>query len=305
MLVLKNAARVTLLALVITTEVMTAPSTNETLPGKPLTDVGAFLNKPYLVLAGEVINNLARKFSDDIGNVDKGMESQIGNVTSQMGNVKKDLESQIGNVAKDLRSEMADVAKEICRLHPCTEWSKWNHCGFTYVKGYGNFGRQNRTRNCGFNTTLCKRFSAYQNIEVEFRTCNTCKEDYTVTEHGHCIKFVSTKTTQSTAAKSCQAYGGNLVNINSEMKFKDVTNFVTERSIYPIFWIDGRRASSHSKWEFTTQPKHHSFNHWYPGRPQNDLCLLLIHSGSGSSRKYYIQDYGCSNKQSFMCEVIL
>ncbi|XP_060554633.1 uncharacterized protein LOC132715617 [Ruditapes philippinarum] len=285
MLVLKNAACVTLLVFVILTEVMAAPYTNETLPGKPLTDVGIFLNKPHLVLAGKVINNLARKFSDDIGIVDKDFESQIGNVT------------------KDLRSEMADVAKEICRLHPCTEWGKWNHCSYTFVKGFGYFGRQNRTRNCGFNTTLCKRFSTDQNIEVEFRTCNKCREDYTLTEHGYCIKFVSRSCIQKAAAESCQADGGYLVSIDSEIKFQDVSTFVKERKINHGFWIDGRRATSNSKWEFTRQPEDPSFNHWYPGRPSNQLCLHFTYSGSGSSRKCYLYDYGCSSSMTFMCEV--
>ncbi|XP_060570332.1 uncharacterized protein LOC132728670 [Ruditapes philippinarum] len=239
---------------VMVKEAVLAPVVNESLPGKPLTDMGKRLNIPHLQLTGEVINHLAH----------------------------------------DLRQEMA----EICRLHPSSLWTSWSRCKFNEPGKYGQYGASNRSRNCGFNTSLCKRYGD-RNMEHEQRICK-CKDGYTVTKHGYCLKYFKKYLSYTNAKSECHKEGGSLVNVGSKNKKEDVTSVMKEITSSATLWVDGQKSSSNGKWNFEISPEDPSFSFWFSGRPGSYTCMANTLTGN----VLYMYDKSCSNCLSYMCEFI-
>ena len=199
----------------------------------------------------------------------------------------------INHLAHDLRVEMA----EICRLHPCSLWTTWSKCKYNEPGRYRQYGASNRSRNCGFNTTLCKRYGD-RNMEHEHRICK-CKEGFTVTKHGYCLKYFSTRTDHGKAQAACHKEGGYLANSGSAKKFDDIN--AMNRS-YPTnsFWVDGYKKSSASKWMFENQPEDSSFNKWYTTKSSSIGC-----KGHVCVRgKWYFNGLSCTERHSYMCEIL-
>jgi hypothetical protein len=117
-----------------------------------------------------------------------------------------------------------DVAAEMCRLHPCSEWSEWSNCDAIHQS---EFEGHTRRRTCGLNTTYCKHFSEPTNV-TDTRLCErVCPKDYTATSHGFCLKFYDKeRLARDDAEKVCQGDGGHLVNVDSEMKVQNVNETI-------------------------------------------------------------------------------
>lgn len=91
------------------------------LTGQTLIDLGQNLDSPLLLLVGMTINNL--KFEFDV----------------------------LGNISNSRSKTNEYLILEICRRHLCSDWNEWSKCNATTL---GEFGSQNRSRNCGFNSTI-------------------------------------------------------------------------------------------------------------------------------------------------------
>lgn len=215
--------------------------------------------------------------------------------------VGKTLISVENGIKEEIRSE---ILKKICLLHPCTQWSEWSKCDSLK---YGEFGGQNRSRNCGFNTTLCERY-ADTSVEYEYRVCeSTCPViGYVVSKHGFCLKLYNEMKTRDEAEEVCQKEQGHLVNIDSFEKVHDVNKTLGEYSYsYDNLWIDGRRFVQGGPWEYGYKPSDSSFTYWGDNDPDNgasELCMMYHkHLTHGYSWRNF--DTACSVKRGFMCEI--
>ncbi|XP_045185898.2 uncharacterized protein LOC123543897 [Mercenaria mercenaria] len=194
-----------------------------------------------------------------------------------------------------------DLAQDMCRLHPCSDWSDWSACNYDIAEEYSRFGGQNRTRNCGFNSTVCTRYED-SNVEYEFRVCK-CRDGYTVTRHGYCIKYFRNLLKRDAAAAKCHGDGGYLINIGSARKLKDVNDAFQTFSAGTSFWVDGIRDQAAGKWEFENQPEDPSFTYWAPGKPGGCFCKLDQYETVNGKRKLYSYDIACYHSKPFMCEI--
>ena len=107
--------------------------------------------------------------------------------------------------------------------------------------------------------------------------------------------------TEDEAEKQCQKDGGHLVNIDSEIKYEDVTSILTGFSNKGI-WIDGRRKDVSSPWEYTYGSQKGFFK-WYTGEPHErsiDLCLVVILYSNGLK----FHDIKCPNIYYYICEIV-
>ncbi|XP_053386181.1 uncharacterized protein LOC128550681 [Mercenaria mercenaria] len=230
--------------------------------GQPLIDLGNKLSLPYLDLTGKIINSLARK----------------------------------------LRAELRkDILQDICRLHPCSEWSKWSKCDYIEPNEYRQYGGSNRSRNCGYNTTLCERYDD-RNMEYEFKVCK-CREDYTITTHGYCIKYFSGPVHRYFAKAACHGDGGYLINIRSTTKAKDVNDTLERIPSSTNFWMDGQRNEIY-EWEFENPPEDPTFSRWYSNNPGNGLCKAYCYNSSSGTKKWHWCDAECTGTRPFMCEIV-
>ncbi|XP_060601293.1 uncharacterized protein LOC132754657 [Ruditapes philippinarum] len=97
----------------------------------------------------------------------------------------------------------------------------------------------------------------------------TCPNGYNLTKNGFCMKFYSDKRSKRDVAKQqCQKDGGHLVNIDSELKYADVSSLLLGWNSKGGIWIDGHRKAVSSPWEYTYGSKNGFFK-WYPGEPGN------------------------------------
>jgi hypothetical protein len=176
------------------------------------------------------------------------------------------IDKTIDNIEKEI--------EKICDLHPCSEWTEWSGC----TARFGQFGSKFRTRRCSVDVTSCETDSINR-IEKEFGICiGRCPNRYNITKHGFCMKLYADKqVTKNAAEQQCEKDGGHLVNIDSEMKYKDVDSLLTDFSASKGIWIDGHRKDVNSPWEYTYGSQKGFFK-WKSGQPDNrsnDLCLLI------------------------------
>lgn len=239
--------------------------TNEAMTGDDIVKLGIRLNKPILRLIGSTLNLFLKNITDV--------------------NIKQ----------KD------DLAREMCRLHPCTEWSEWTKCD---ASGWGKFGGQNRNRTSGYNSSLCQGVKVSK-VEYETKVCQRyCRENYTFTSHGFCIKlYVTDKKTRQDAESVCVADGGYLINIDSAVKQGDVESMLAKNSITSgTFYIDGLRTVAGGDWAFSSPSTDKSFAKWHPSEPSNasgELCKVLeFHSG------WVWCDRECTNSYNYICEIL-
>ena len=238
------------------------------LNGKKLMEIGKKLNLPKLQMIGRTIENA---------------ENEIG------AKIEQNLEAKIEEKLK----------AKICDLHPCSDWSEWSGC----TARAGQFGSKSRTRRCSINTTTCE-IDSNSKIEKEFGICiKYCPEGYNLTKNDFCLKFVADKQmSKDEAEKECQKDGGHLVNIDSEVKYEDVTSIVTGFSINVGIWVDGRRKDVSSPWKYTYGSLKGFFK-WFPGYPQNNsnyICLAVVWYENGV--KFF--DTECTNTYYHICEIV-
>ncbi|XP_060596177.1 C-type lectin-like [Ruditapes philippinarum] len=196
-----------------------------------------------------------------------------------------------------------DVAAEMCRLHPCSEWSEWSKCDAIHQ---GEFGGQTRSRTCGVNTTLCKHYNEPINV-IDTRLCEgVCPKDYTATSHGFCLKFYDKERLyRDDAEKVCQGDGGHLVNVDSEIKVIDVNDTILQQIFSAdVIWIDGRKSVQGDPWTYGYKSSDPSFTFWGHDDPDNrvnDLCIMY-HYETSTNNLWRWFDYPCDKKFAFICQ---
>ncbi|XP_045179436.2 uncharacterized protein LOC123539033 [Mercenaria mercenaria] len=168
----------------------------------------------------------------------------------------------IGKAMKNIENDVKEAAMELCRLHPCTDWSQWSDCDVSPDK-YGQIGAKSRTRNCGGNTTLCERYGISR-LAYEYEVCEKfCPIDYTVTKYGFCLKFYAGPKKWDDAEAVCRNDGGHLVNVDSEIKAHDVNMTLEANSLSGTYanlvWIDGRRSVQGGAWSYGYKSTDSSF----------------------------------------------
>ena len=218
-----------------------------------------------------------------------------------IGKIMSRVESQINEV-RSASYKTADVIAEICRLHPCSEWSEWSKCDATQ---HGEFGGQSRSRNCGLNTTLCKHYTK-PTVVQDTRVCEfLCPKDYTSSGHGFCLKlYGNEKIARDDAEKVCQGDGGHLVNVDSAIKVKYVNETIQGAYSGDLLWIDGRRSKNSDPFTYGYKSTDPSFTFWGDNDPDNganDLCIMY-HKASSTNNIWRWFDYSCDSKYAFICQ---
>jgi hypothetical protein len=202
-------------------------------------------------------------------------------------------------IGKTIDNMEKEIGVQICALHPCSEWTEWSGC----TARFGQFGSKFRTRRCSVNMTSCE-IDSNSRTEKEFGICimdKTCPNGYNLTKNGFCMKFVSDKHGPKEAAEQqCQKDGGHLLNIDSEVKYKDVTGLLNGFSGAGI-WIDGHRKDVNSPWKYTYGSQNGFFK-WLSGQPNNnynELCLIIVFSSGDINWR----DSSCTSSYYSICEI--
>jgi hypothetical protein len=90
--------------------------------------------------------------------------------------------SIFGKAIKNIESDVREVAEEMCRLHRCSEWTKWSDCDVSADK-QRLVGVQTRSRTCGENTAMCERYGISKTV-LDYKLCERrfrCPEEYKLT----------------------------------------------------------------------------------------------------------------------------
>ncbi|XP_053398346.1 C-type lectin lectoxin-Thr1-like [Mercenaria mercenaria] len=182
------------------------------------------------------------------------------------------------------------IGMAIRNLQPCGEWTTWTACTASRLN---HFGIRRRTRECGVNMKI--NGESKSKTEKDFSICEGfCRADYVLSTNGFCIKIYTLTKNQVDADKQCQADGGNLVHIDTDMKYGDVKNLTGLPSTY--IYIGGRRKDTNSPWVFA-KGSQNGFYRWASGQPDNgsdQLCLILkgsdklMHDASGSPSRHFL-----------------
>lgn len=253
---------------------------NSELDGKALITMGKSLNKPLLTLLG-------RTFLKMKGNIEK----EIGNAEEKLQGEMKDLSDVTAKKRETLKTEL-------CRHKICKEWSEWSACSASVRSA---FGASKRSRTCGGSSDLCTSHSA-ENVEVDSKICqgSQCKSDYTLTTNQFCIRLSNTKVKSWTdAQEECHQDGGYLLNIDSELKARDVNETLEKMSFTTDLWIDGTRTLPNGEWIYEYGSV--GFLNWKSTEPGlTDDCRAYVLT---SNIRYW---YGrsCTNRYYFLCEII-
>ena len=235
---------------------------NPNMNGKKLMEIGKKLNLPKLQMIGKAIET-----------------------------VKNEIEAKMTFIEEKLGTK-------ICGHHPCSDWTEWSRCNPVVDK----FGSKFRTRDCIINKTICDKDSE-RKIDKEIGLCFWCPEGYNLTKNGFCLKFVTDKKmVQNDAEKQCQKDGGHLVNIDSEVKYEDISSILAGFTYSAGIWIDGRRKDVSSPWKYMYGSQKGFFK-WHSGEPDEnpkDLCLIVA--------RYYKNpsffDAYCTSGYYYMCEIV-
>jgi hypothetical protein len=201
-------------------------------------------------------------------------------------------------IGKTIENIEKKIDEKMCDSHQCSDWTVWSSC----AARFGQFGSKFRTRRCSVNMTSCE-IDSNSREEKEFGICiigMTCPNGYNLTKNGFCLKFYSDKKgTKEAAEQQCQKDGGHLVNIDSELKYTDISSLLTGWNSKGGIWIDGHRKDVSSPWEYTYGSKKGFFK-WYPGKPgSNQLCLAINEHNIGV--KWH--DVNCKVTYFSICEI--
>jgi hypothetical protein len=172
-------------------------------------------------------------------------------------------------------------------LHPCYDWTLWSDCG-AIKEGY--IASRKRTRKCG-------RYQSEDKMttETDIGICEGfCPKDYNLTTNGFCVKLYVERKSFGDAEKQCQADGGHVINIDSELKNGDVKKLLQGFNAYVR--IDGQRKDSSSAW-LTINGSKKTFVTWASGEPDSSLCIIMHYSNS------YWYDSACTSTRPFVCEI--
>ncbi|XP_060596176.1 C-type lectin-like [Ruditapes philippinarum] len=124
--------------------------------------------------------------------------------------------------------------------------------------------------------------------------------------HGFCLKFYDKeRLTRDDAEQICQRDGGHLVNVNSEMKVKDVNETILQQNFDSNrIWIDGRKSVQGDPWTYGYKSSDPSFTFWGDDDPDNgrfELCIVYFF-GLRTNYLWRWLDFPCDAKFAFICQ---
>ncbi|XP_053381349.1 lithostathine-1-beta-like [Mercenaria mercenaria] len=176
--------------------------------------------------------------------------------------------------------------------HPCDDWTQWSDCG-AVKEGY--IATRKRTRTCEINPPSLQQGN--RTTETDVSICEGfCPQDYNVTANGFCIKLYVSPKTFDDAEKQCQNDSGRMINIDSELKHRDVKNVLQGFCCY--VFVDGRRKDSSSPW-MTQNNSQKKYFKWASGEPNSNLLCTQMHPSNT-----YWYDQSCTATLSFLCEIV-
>lgn len=238
---------------------------NKDLTGQDLIKMGNSLNKPLLTLLGATFVKIDKELSDNIAVSKNSLQDGIDKLTM-----------------------------ELCKEPRCAAWTEWSRCS-AYTTG--TFGARSRSRKCGGSSSICSTLSE-ETVETDSQICQgTC--NHTLTGNKFCIKFhKSVKMTQKDAQEECHKDGGHLMNIDSELKVKDLDEYFTSISYNSDMWIDGTRKLPNGNWTYQYGSNDTNVSLWASNEPDaSDDCKVYYNS----SKKWVGRH--CSNTYYFLCEI--
>jgi len=212
--------------------------------------------------------------------------------------------AQDGTVTIETASKVCEGGhvNEPCNKIPqCSLWSNWTDCK---SNGTSAFTFQTRVRNCWYNRTRVCAQDGLVTKETVSKVCKRwCREDYSVSKHGFCIKFHTTTRNRAEAEKICQSEGGHLMNPDTKERWLDQENISKVNNNY-YFYVDGIRRKAPGPWSFVkgSNPITNGVVQWYKTQPSNgnkELCMI----GRYYSGKLYWWDDFCSHKLRSVCEI--
>jgi hypothetical protein len=243
---------------------------NKDLTGQDLIKMGNSLNKPLLELLGATFVK-----------------------TEQ--NINKELSDNIAVAKNNFQDGIDKLTMELCKETRCAAWTEWSRCS-AYMTG--TFGARTRSRKCGGNSSICAAVSA-ESVEIDNQICQgTC--NHTLTGNKFCILLNKSVTkTQNNARDACHKDGGHLMNMDSELKFKDVNEYFTNISFKSDVWIDGKRTLPNGNMKYEYGSDDSKFSIWQSGEPgSTDDCKIYnyrVKSWYGRS---------CTNGYNYLCEIL-
>lgn len=261
---------------------------NSELNANSLIAMGMTLDKPVLKLLGLTLEKMVAVLTADIDN--------------KTTFVLENLEKEMVTMQQTLSDERNVFIDYMCRLHLCTDWSEWTTCSALTA---GTFGARTRSRTCGTNgLRLCTHVSDDSTTETDAKVCegSWCPTNYTITTNGLCIGLYNTqKKTWKEAQAECNECGGSLINIDSEIKAKDVEDSLQEMSYAAILWIDGTRSLPNGEWQYKYDTAQPTYSNWYGGEPNtHDDCRTYIYV----SKRWVWFGRPCGDVYNFLCEIV-
>jgi hypothetical protein len=92
------------------------------------------------------------------------------------------------------------------------------------------------------------------------------------------------------------------MNIDSELKARDVNSTLKKMPFTGTAWIDGTRTLPGGEWRYEYGPQDTAYNNWYSGEPSSTGDCRLY---SFSSSVWYWFARPCSYGYSyFICEIV-
>jgi hypothetical protein len=241
---------------------------NKDLTGQDLIKMGNSLNKPLLSLLGATFVKTEQK--------------------------NKELSDNIAIAKNNLQDELNKLTLELCKETQCAAWTGWSRCS-AYTTG--TFGARTRSRKCGGSPSICSTLSE-ETVETDNQICQgICNHIFTGNKF--CIKlYKSVKKTRKDALEVCHEDGGHLMNMNSELKLKDVNEYFTNISFSSDVWIDGTRTLPNGDWKYEYVSDDSKFSIWQSGEPgSTEACKVYKYT----NRKWYGRL--CTDNYYFLCEI--
>lgn len=259
---------------------------NWELNGNSLIAMGTTLDKPLLKLLGRTLETMVAVLTDDIDNKTRVVLDRLE-------------ETMVTMKQADERNEFMD---SFCRLHLCTDWSEWTRCSTHVVD---TFGAKTRSRTCGTNGfRLCTNVSNDSTTETDANVCEgLCPGNYTITTNGFCIRLYNTqRKTWNESQAECNECGGSLLNVDSEMKAKDVEDSLKKMSHTSTVWMDGTRLLPDGEWRYEYGGVQSTYTDWQNNEPNaKDDCIAYVCNANVNWSWY---GRPCGDAYNFICEIV-
>ena len=212
--------------------------------------------------------------------------------------------AQDGTVTIETASKVCEGGhvNEPCNKIPqCSLWSNLTDCK---SNGTSAFTFQTRVRNCWYNRTRVCVQDGLVTKETVSKVCKRwCREDYSVSKHGFCLKVHTTIRNQADAERVCQSEGGHLMNPDTKERGIDRENML---KVYKnrFFWVDGVRRKVPGPYSFVegSSPITNGLVTWRRGEPSNNRNEFCIMEQSHNGQIIW-WDAICSHLMRSVCEI--